>query len=69
MAIDYQALLSVVAEVCEQRGVTVTVKESLKGGAIVGMASVVGSLLMGPIGLAVGKLLSWYLAYSGHFNP
>lgn len=58
MTIDYQALLSVVAEVCDKRGVTVTVSESLKGGVVVGMASVVGSLILGPIGLAVGKLVS-----------
>jgi len=58
MPINSRELLSVVAQITEDRHVRVTVRESLKGGCITGATAAAGGILLGPIGLAVGV---WYL--------
>lgn len=59
MPINSSELLSVVAQLTEDRHVRATVRESLKGGCIAATTTVVGGLLLGPAGLAVGLSYSW----------
>lgn len=54
MPINTPELLSLISQLCDEKNLQVTVKESLKGGVITGSSTVVGGLLAGPIGLAVG---------------
>jgi hypothetical protein len=54
MPINTRELLSVVSQLTEDKQVRAAVKESLKGGGIAATTTLVGGLLLGPIGLAVG---------------
>jgi nicotinamide mononucleotide (NMN) deamidase PncC len=54
MPINSRELLSVVSQLTEDRHVRVTIKESLKGGCIAATTTVVGGVVLGPVGLAVG---------------
>ncbi|XP_027016004.1 protein C19orf12 homolog [Tachysurus fulvidraco] len=58
-------------EVSASRDMKATVKGSLKGGAMAGGSAVVGSLLLGPVGLAVGAAAGGLVAWmtSGQFKP
>lgn len=55
MPINTEQALSLVTQLCEEEKLRVTFKESLKGGAIAGITTIIGGLLGGPIGLAIGK--------------
>lgn len=66
MPINTQELLSLITQLCDEQNLQVTVKESLKGGVIAGSTTVVGGMLAGPIGLAVGKSVkTFWLLSSG----
>jgi hypothetical protein len=54
MPINTTELLSVVSKITEGKQVRVTIKESLKGSGVAATTTLVGGLLLGPIGLAVG---------------
>ncbi|KAK3862241.1 hypothetical protein Pcinc_031872 [Petrolisthes cinctipes] len=54
MTINTPELLSLLAQLCEEKNLQVTVTESMKGGVITGSTAFLGGLLGGPIGLAVG---------------
>ena len=54
MPINTSEILSIVSQLTKDRHVRVTVKESIKGGCIVGATTATGGILLGPIGLAVG---------------
>ncbi|GFG29432.1 hypothetical protein Cfor_02633 [Coptotermes formosanus] len=72
MPINSSELLSVVAQLTEDRHVRATVRESLKGGCIAATTTVVGGLLLGPAGLAVGGIVGGCTAAlisKGKFKP
>jgi len=54
MPLDVDDVLQLLAELADDDGLKVTVTESLKGGLITGLTAVVGGMLMGPAGLAIG---------------
>jgi hypothetical protein len=54
MPLNSREILNVVTELTEDRRVLVTVRESLKGGCIAATATIIGGIMLGPAGLAVG---------------
>ncbi|KAJ4448645.1 hypothetical protein ANN_00035 [Periplaneta americana] len=54
MPINSKELLSVVTQLTENKHVRVCVRESIKGGFIAAASTIVGGLVMGRAGLAVG---------------
>jgi hypothetical protein len=54
MPLNSRELLNVVTQLTEDRHVRVCITESLKGGCIAATTTVLGGLLLGPVGLAVG---------------
>jgi hypothetical protein len=54
MPINSRELLNVVTQLTEDRRVRVTMKESLKSGCIAATTTVLGGLMLGPAGLAIG---------------
>lgn len=54
MPINTEEVLSLVSQVCEEEKLRVAIKESVKGGVIAGSTTVIGGLLVGPLGLALG---------------
>uniref|UniRef100_A0A1B6DDW5 Uncharacterized protein n=1 Tax=Clastoptera arizonana TaxID=38151 RepID=A0A1B6DDW5_9HEMI len=69
MPINERELISVISDLCRERQIMTTVSGSLRGAAIVGFASLVGGLLLGPIGLAVGGTVGGFTAaYEGQNN-
>lgn len=54
MPLNSRELLNVVAQLTDDRHVRATMNESLKGGCIAATTTVLGGLVMGPAGLAVG---------------
>lgn len=54
MPINTSELISLVADVTREANVQVAFRESLRGGVITGLSSVVGALMLGPVGFAVG---------------
>jgi hypothetical protein len=72
MTIDTNAIMKVVTDIMGERQIQITVKQSLKGAFITGTCSLVGGLIAGPIGLAVGGAsggLAAAFATSGTFKP
>jgi hypothetical protein len=54
MPINTSEILSIVSQLTKDRHVRVTVKESIKGGCIVGATTTGGALLLGPAGMLAG---------------
>jgi hypothetical protein len=59
MPINSTQLLSVVSQITEDRHVRVTISESVKGGCIAATTTVVGGIVLGPVGLAIGVCCAW----------
>ena len=55
MPVTPEELVRVLAMLAEEEKLRVTVKETLKGGAMAGTGAVIGGMLGGPFGIAVGK--------------
>ncbi|KAI0234732.1 hypothetical protein LSAT2_014946 [Lamellibrachia satsuma] len=67
MPLDVDDVLQLLAQLADDTELRVTVKESLKGGVITGAAAVIGGVLLGPPGLAIGGALGGTAAaYSAH---
>jgi hypothetical protein len=54
MPVNSREILNVVTQLTEDRCVRVTMRESLKGGCIAATATIIGGIMLGPVGLAVG---------------
>ncbi|XP_069680993.1 protein Nazo-like [Periplaneta americana] len=57
MPINSRELLNVVTQLTEDKNVRVCVRESFKGGCVAGTTTIIGGLVMGPPGLAIGATL------------
>ena len=72
MVIKYNEILGLITRLGEEENIQVTVKESFKGGLIAGACCVVGGVLLGPPGLAIGGAVggctAWYNA-KDKFRP
>lgn len=62
MVIRYRDILEVITVLSNEKGLNVTISESLKGSLIAGGTAGVGGLLLGPPGLAIGGALGGCLA-------
>ncbi|KAF2365435.1 hypothetical protein FHG87_003802 [Trinorchestia longiramus] len=62
MVIETEIIMEVIVDVTKERGLMVCLSNSLKGGAAVGGAATVGSILLGPLGLLVGGTLGGAIA-------
>ena len=63
MVVRYQEILTLITTIGDDENIRVTVKESLKGGLITGIAATIGGLILGPLGLAVGGTVGGISAY------
>ncbi|XP_064466072.1 protein C19orf12 homolog [Ornithodoros turicata] len=72
MPINTHELMNVLCQLSEKENLQVTVRECAKGGVIAGISTLVGGVLMGPAGLAIGGAVGGccaaYLA-KGKFLP
>lgn len=72
MPLDVDDVLQLLAQLADDTELRVTVKESLKGGVITGAAAVIGGVLLGPPGLAIGKyaiiIISTFYSQSSSLN-
>ena len=55
MPVEVDDVLQLLALLADETQLKVTVKGSLKGGALVGVTAVIGGVLLGPPGLAIGR--------------
>ena len=53
--LDVDSVIDVLATLAEEEKLMTTVKGSIVGGLVTGTAATLGGLLMGPVGMAVGK--------------
>lgn len=71
MPINTNEVMTVLGQLADQHNVKVAVKHSMICGLAVGVATAIGGLLMGPLGLAVGGTLGSVVAAvktSGEFK-
>lgn len=54
MPVNSREILNVVTELTEDRRVRVTMTESFKGGCIAATTTIIGGIVLGPAGLAIG---------------
>ena len=55
MPVDIEDLLALLGQLCDDEGIRIAVKETVKGGLLTGAAAMVGGLLLGPPGLGLGE--------------
>lgn len=67
MPINQTELLNVAQTIAEEENLQVTVKESLKGGCIAAGGAIMGGLLAGPVGLAIGIVFSFFFCRFNYF--
>jgi len=64
MTINSRELIEAASIVAENHNLRVTVKSSLKAGAVVGASTFVGAVLLGPIGILLGSVAGGITSYS-----
>ncbi len=62
MVIRYNDVLSLITTLADDEGLRVSVRESVKGGLIAGLACALGGVLLGPPGLAIGGTVGGFAA-------
>jgi len=62
MVLAYEDIMEVVRLLCEERNLTITVKESGKGALVTGGVAGLGGMILGPIGLALGGAVGGSIA-------
>ena len=55
MPFDVSEVIEVLVKLSEEENLRLTVVESVKGAATAGVGALIGGVIAGPIGLAVGK--------------
>lgn len=55
MPINSQELILLVSDVTRHEDIRISIKSSVKGGVITGVAATLGGILLGPPGLVIGK--------------
>ncbi|XP_075227021.1 protein C19orf12 homolog [Lycorma delicatula] len=68
MPVNQHEIIGVLAQLAEEREIKVAVTESLKGAALVGAATFIGGILLGPLGLAAGGIAGGITAAASSKN-
>ncbi|XP_068159231.1 protein Nazo-like [Drosophila tropicalis] len=64
MPIDTEELIEAIAVLVDNNQIRATFEESAKGAAVVGITTLLGGLLLGPRGLALGGVVGGAVAYA-----
>ena len=56
MPVDVHDVMELLSTISNNKGLKVTMKQSVKGGVIAGVSTAIGGLVAGPPGLAAGKI-------------
>lgn len=57
MPINTPELIALVADLSRNANIQATVTQSIRGGIIAGVSTMIGGILLGPTGLALGKYM------------
>ena len=64
MPLNTEPVIHALRTISEEKELQICVTESLKGGLVAGVSTVIGGLLAGPVGLAIGSFKKNCILYS-----